>query len=157
MSIERGLSQQESKENLPSEINIYVVEKTKTHEDHVTKQGFGYSTPLKSPQKLSRFVWEGKLYQSQSRKDYLGSSMSKEDIERLAENFALNYRDHLNPDLQKMGQSSYSLKFEPSEEIIRKFKEQHGEGTTIRGLNSEEQKRFMEAFRKANEEATKKK
>lgn len=164
MSIERGPSQQENQENLPSEIDIYVVEEMKTHKDTVTDQGFGYSTPLESPQKSSRFVWEGKLQPSeherqnpQSREGYAGSSMSHDDIERLAENFSYNYRTHLNPDLQKRGESSYSLKFEPSEEVIRKFKEQHGENATIRGLNAEEQERFMDAFRKANEEATKKK
>ena len=164
MSIERGHSQQESQENLPSEIDIYVVEEVKTHKDNVTDQGFGYSTPLESPQKSSRFVWEGKLQPSeherknpQSRENYAGSSMSQDDIEKLAQNFAYNYRSHQNPDLQKAGQNSYSLKFEPSEEVMRKFKEQHGEGVTIRGLNAEEQKIFMDAFRKANEEATKKK
>jgi hypothetical protein len=83
--------------------------------------------------------------------------MSQDDIEKLAQNFADNYRQRQNPDLQKKGESSYSLKFEPSEEVIRKFKERHGENATLRGLNAEEQKRFMDAFRKANEEATKKK
>lgn len=164
MSIERGPSQQETQENLPSEISIYVVEETKTHKDNVTDQGFGYGAPLESPQKSSRFVWEGKLQPSeyerqnpQLRENYAGSSMSQDDIEKLAQNFAYNYRTHQNPDLQKAGQSSYSLAFEPSEEVIRKFKEQHGENAVMRGLNAEEQKRFMDAFRKANEEATKKK
>ncbi len=164
MSIERGPSQQENQENLPSEIDIYVVEEMKTHTDNITEQGFGYSSPLETPQKQTRYAWEGKLQATeyerknpQSREGYVGDSMSQDDIEKLAQNFAYNYRTCQNPDLQKSGESSYSLKFEPSEEVIRKFKEQHGENATIRGLNAEEQKRFMDAFRKANKEATKKK
>jgi len=167
MSIERVPSQQESQENFPLEIDIYVVEEVRTHKDTVTEQGFGYSTPLKYPEKLSHFAWRGRLQpteyerrnpqSSKSSQGYTESMMSQDDIEMLAVNFAHNYRTRQNPDLQERGESSYLLKFEPSEKIIKEFEERRGQGSTIRGLNLEEQKIFMDAFRKANEEATKKK
>lgn len=168
---EKGASQQdlakegkENKEIIPSEIHIFAIEHTETTKDTVTKQGFGYSSPLESPQTKTFYHWEGKLNPTefertypQGKEGYVGSSMADEDIEGLAENFAARYRETQNPELQKRGESSYSLKFEPSENVARKTEAAHGKEARVRGLTQDEHRKFMDAFSRANQEATKNK
>jgi len=154
----------EAREDLPSEINLYVVEQTKTHEDAVTERGSGYSSELKAPQRESNYFWEGELQPSEferknpnPQKGIGKSSMSQGDIEKLAQGFAYNYRERQNPDLSARGESSYFLKFNPSPETLRGLREKYGEGVVVRGFNVDEQRRFDAAFREANAAAQREK
>lgn len=167
---ERGPSpggQQErkdSREDLPSEVHVYVVELAISHADTVSQQGFGHSTPLAVPERRITYNWKGKLHSTtfershpQSREGYTGSSNAHADIAELARNFAYNYRERQNPDLEKQGSPSYTLQFGPPEEVAQKVKEQYGDGAIVRGLTAVEQKAFMNAFQEANIEVAKEK
>lgn len=141
-----------------STINIYATESTRTHMSHVTKQGFGVSTPLDKPQTEIYYHWNGKLHPTelqrrhpQSRDTYVSSSNAHADLEALAQNFAHNYRETSNPDLQREGKPSYALSFEPSKALKKAMEEQ---GIKYRHLTQEEQDKFMEAFLEANKRAT---
>ncbi len=164
MSIEDSLLKQESREDVPAEISIYAIEETVTHSHTHTDHGHGYSTPLESPQKLIHFKWEGKLHPTEfqrrhpeSREGYSGSSSSHQDLETLARSFAHNYRERQNPNLKKLGKSSYTLGFNPPENIVESRTREFGKTFSFRALSLEEQERFMNAFRDANEEAVNKK
>lgn len=49
----------ESRENLPTEVSIYAVNWTQTHEDRVSPQGFGSTRELEKPIQHTEFAWEG--------------------------------------------------------------------------------------------------
>ncbi|OGV97582.1 hypothetical protein A2W24_06085 [Microgenomates group bacterium RBG_16_45_19] len=149
-----------------SKINIFAIDDkvTKTHEDHVTKQGFGYSSPLAKPEvsESTHYRWEGELHPNAaervSRPDYVSSSNVRDSIEALAENFAQNYRDRQDPVLQQRGEASYSLQFQPTQEQIDELMKTNPDvARVVRGLKPEEQETFMNAFRKANKVAAGKK
>lgn len=148
--------------NRPSTVNIFAIEDktTKTHEDHVTKQGFGYSTPLATPEvsESTYYKWQGRLHpnpaQRASKPEGFQSSNVRDSLEELAENFAQNYRDRQDPVLQQRGQASYSLEFQPTQDQIEELRKANPDvARVVRGLNQEEQKRFMAAFQKANQAA----
>jgi len=150
----------------PSIINIYAVEDTvtKTHDDHVTRQGFGYSSPLAQPQITNEtfYRWQGRLQPNAAEQTTnpqgVESSNSRSSIEELAENFAQNYRDRQDPVLQKKGDTSYSLQFQPTQAQLTELMKTNAEvARVIRALNPDEQRRFMEAFHEANKASVQKK
>jgi len=144
---------QESKENLTSTINVYAIETTKTEENFVSKQGFGHTEKLKSPQRSVSYHWEGKLHNQ--TEDYVGSSGGRDSIEDLAENFSDNYMTHQNPKLKNEGKPSYGFSFTPPQEAEKQYS--GGKTVRVRGLSGEEQERFLEAFKKANKKAVERK
>jgi hypothetical protein len=124
-------------------INVFAVEQTLTQEDHVTKQGFGYTSPLKEPRKSIYFSWNGKLHGSE--KNVVSTSGGGQTVQAAAEHFSPVYRSHLNPDAIKAGVSSYRFDFTPPKNTDQKG---------ARALDAAEKGLFLEAFRAANEEAT---
>jgi len=149
-----------------STINIFAIEDktTKTHEDHVTKQGFGYSSPLARPEvsESTYYRWQGRLHpiaaQRATNPEGVQSSNSRGSLEELAENFAQNYRDRQDPVLQQQNEASYSLQFQPTKEQLEELRKANQDvARVVRGLNPEEQKRFMDSFLKANKAAVGKK
>jgi hypothetical protein len=149
-----------------SAINIFAIDDkvTRTHEDHVTQQGFGYSSPLAKPEvtKSTYYRWEGRLHPNAAERttnpEGTQSLNVRDSLEELAENFAQNYRDRQDPVLQQRGEASYSLQFQPTQEQIYELKKTSPDvARVVRGLNQEEQEKFMAAFRKANQAAAQKK
>lgn len=141
----------------PREIRIYAYEHVITHRDHVTKQGFGGSTPLESPIKRKYYDWKGNLWPSDferknpKSKRAISSLSTRETVEELARNFSRNYLGHLDPELERKGEASYTLIFEPTEEIITDLRGRRF--TKVRSLTPEERDKFMEAFKKENQAA----
>lgn len=139
-----------------STINIFAIQDTKTYEDRVTKQGFGVSTPLATPQESTYYRWQGRLHPNPAERttqpEGTQSSNIRDSLEELAENFAHNYRDRQDPVLQQRGEASYSLQFQPTQEQIEELKKTNPDvARVVRGLTQEEQERFMTAFKKANQ------
>lgn len=146
----------------PHTINIFAINDkfTQTTEDHVSAQGFGYSSPLETPVEHNdtRYWWEGQLHNNLLNPDGQ-SSNSNDSLTALAQNFADQYRSHLDLALQKLGLASYSLQFQPTEKQIEAMMKNANQGVTriVRGLSPEEQTRFMDAFQNANKNAAKNK
>ncbi|MGD0576658.1 MAG: hypothetical protein ABSA74_01105 [Candidatus Staskawiczbacteria bacterium] len=153
--IKEGSARQErseEKENLPSEISIYATQETITDEGMATPKGYPYSRKLEKPQTRTTYHWEGPIFLEPGKTPY--SSMGKAEIDDLAENFANNYRIHQNPELQKRGESSYSLKFGAPEKTIEEMKKKYPSGRiSFRDLTPKEQDEFLEAFQKDNQRA----
>ena len=82
-------------------------------------------------------------------------------IEELADNFAIHYRDTQSSRLQASGLPSYSLVFTPPAEALARAIESNtipnSPQEKIRPLTELEQKGFMKAFTSANEKASTKK
>jgi len=161
-----GQEGKESREDITSDIYIYVTEHEATTVNRATKKGFYYSTPLETPWKSISYNWVGYLHPSaferenpSTREGYSVSRNRRDDLVALAENFSLNYLERQSPELQKKGEASYRFSWQPDEETLaesQKYGESLGHKNTIRGLTQAEQKQFIEAFLKANKEAVKK-
>lgn len=146
-----------------STIAVFAIEDlvTKTSEDHVTAQGFGYSSPLETPQQSNSITcrWEGMIHPTPLQEQKMVKAYNVRDtIQELAANFAQHYRDHSDATLQAQGEPSYALSFVPTEEQIAELMQTNPDvQRVVRGLKPEEQAAFMLAFSKANSEALKQK
>lgn len=145
-----------------SSINVFAIEDliTKTSEDHVTGQGFGFSSPLEKPveTKSISYRWEGMIHpndlQKASSPEMIKAYNARESLTELAENFADQYRSHQDSELQAKGESSYALQFQPTQEQIAELMQTNADvQRLVRGLNEEEQVAFTLAFTKSNEAA----
>lgn len=148
----------------PLTINVFAIEdkRTKTHEDNITKQGFGYSTPLDKPEisESTYYKWQGRLHpitaehgvNAKGDQSYIGSSNVRDSIEELAANLAQNCRDRQDLVLQGQGKDSYSLQLEPTQEQINELKKTTNSDVArvVRALKPEEQKKFLDAFHQAS-------
>jgi hypothetical protein len=135
----------EFKEDLTNRpIYIYVVETQHRHENHVTKQGFGFSQ--EAPQKTNlRYVWEGRLFGMPSDTK---SSMSHSTVGDLAKNFAEAYRQH-QPQ-KSITTTSYEFRFTAPPDGHGPQATDADSEVIIRDLTLEEQAVFVEAFRRDN-------
>lgn len=144
--------------NEPSTIRVValVTNFLKTQEDHVTAQGFGYSSPLEKPVQVNEtaYKWEGLLHPNaaerqapKSREGYRGASNIKNSVTELAENFAQNADQRQNPTLQLSGKDSYTFNFEPlvTEDAVKTLPDH----TKMRALDSQEQDAFLRAYEEA--------
>lgn len=147
------------KEAEPLKINIYALEETVTTEDRVSKQGFGTSRPLENPVKNIYYRWEGKLFSPNDDGSVGESSNVREDIVALAQNFADNYRNHLDPDKLKKKEATYLFSFEPGTTGKKLAESNRGFGkeSRVRDLTQQEQEIFNNAFIADNKEAAQKK
>ena len=143
----------------PSIIHIYAIDTTQTTADHVTAQGFGYSSPLKQPIHHTSYRWEGSLHPNEyernnpkSREGYQGAFNVRDTLPSLAENFAEQYRSRQDPVLQTASKSSYLLEFEPPPEDKNAPIKFNPEGTP-RKLTLTEQNLFIKEFQDANRKA----
>lgn len=139
----------EKRENLPNAIAIYAKDIMIISKDSITRQGFGISQKLTSPETTIVYVWEGKLHptqresaQKQGIEDYSSSSYSNKSLNQLAQNLASNLFQRRNSALARENKPSYKLEFTPpSKDPITE------EGITIRGLSPEEEKMFLQYYR----------
>jgi hypothetical protein len=130
----------------------------KTHTDEVTDQGFGISTPLPTPETVNStlYRWRGHLHPDTETTVFSTCPTP----ETLAENFALNSQDRQRPDLAKQGLPSYLFDYTPPEDQFTELTSARPDFANpdvlrvVRGLNEDEQKRFMAALAKANRTAS---
>jgi hypothetical protein len=143
-------------------VNVFAIEDltTKTSEDHVTGQGFGYSSPLEKPMQSNQvaYRWEGMIHptalQAKSKPEMIRAYNVRDTLQELAENFAQQYREHQDSLLQANGESSYAIQFAPTQEQVAELLETSAQvQRVVRGLKPDEQEAFMSAFAKANAEA----
>lgn len=148
MSHEGGSSPE--RQEKPGIVYLYAIDSVQTTQDSVTRQGFGYSSPLKKPIATTRFAWDGILYPTEMDKSMpdrahgVRTGAVREKVEDLALGFADQYR-RTKPTAGPAYQlTSSSL---PSKPMFA------GTGT-LRTLTETEHDQFMDAFRRANEAAT---
>lgn len=159
-----SLEGRESKENLPTEVSIYAVNWTQTHEDRMSPQGFGSTSELPEPIQHTEYAWEGDFRArpgeaSTKNPNYKEGLYSlgdqQESMEKTADNLSWHYLLRGNPELDKQGKASFNFNFSLSEQILAEQKSgqrDYGEGRTLRSLTPTEQEKFLEAFREANKQ-----
>lgn len=153
---------QESRENLPTEVSIYAVNWTQTHEDRISPQGFGSTRELNPPVQHTEYAWEGDFRalkneanpKDPSYKDGLYTLYDQqESMKKSADNLSWQYLLRGNPKLDNQSKPSFTFKFSLSEQILKEKesgKRDYGEGRTLRPLAPSEQDKFLELFREAN-------
>jgi hypothetical protein len=127
----------------PFKIRVYAKVTTRTAEDHVSPQGFGWSTPLGKPEMSNSYIWEGKLHGQRS--DVTTPYNSLGSLEELAQNLALNLKGHQSPQHTQAGAPAYSITFDVEEkEESRQYSK-----TLVRRLTLVEEMTFNRLLEKA--------
>ena len=127
----------------PNQINVYARQVTETMSHHITRQGFGYSSPLEHAETNITYIWEGKLHGQ--RKDVVGSSNFRGNLDDLAQNLVLNIRGNPSPQHNSAGMPAYRIGYEVDESR----QEQGSSSVETRALTPAEQWAFSVAFEKA--------
>jgi hypothetical protein len=125
----------------PYTVYAFVVITRKTHQDVVTKQGFGYSTPLKSPTGSIRYEWRLPF----DEKKNFGASNSKQTIEDAAQNLSDNYMTGFG---NRLPRDKYSMVLNFA--IPGFASEEKKDGEILRALTTKEQDLFLDAFQAEN-------
>ncbi|KKP33083.1 MAG: hypothetical protein A2312_01395 [Candidatus Staskawiczbacteria bacterium RIFOXYB2_FULL_32_9] len=153
---EAEVSEAEGDETEPKlgEVYVYAVEETRREESHVTRQGFGYSTPLEKPETEIRFAYSGQFYtpEAQRRQGWTGGARNaRENLKSLAISFSENYlRSRGNEEKETGKKTDFTFKFDPAPDTE---KGSYSNERKSRSLTPEEQEEFLEAFREANKES----
>ena len=124
-------------------VTVYAVETVRTMEDHVTKQGFGYSTPLEKPETTVTYNWQTQLHGQ--RPEVIGAGNTRESLSELAENLAMNVKTYPSQPHNQAGIPAYSLSYQ----VERKEAGNDDSKSITRPLTSVEQLLFSGAFQKA--------
>ena len=119
-------------------VSVYAIERFKTHEEHITGHGAGYSVLLDMPTTSTTYHWEvhpnGKVS---------GCSNARESLTELAGNLSFNYKAGFGENNPKR-KATITLLFVP--EVAPNL----SEGQRLRMLTPDEQITFYNAFKQAN-------
>ncbi|MBI2582086.1 hypothetical protein HYV87_03100 [Candidatus Woesearchaeota archaeon] len=127
----------------PNVVTVYAVETTRTKEDHVSRLGFGYSSPLEKPETTVTYDWQTQLHGQ--RPEVIGNGNTRESLSELAENLAMNVKANPSQPHNQAGIPAYSLSYQ----VERKEVEYGGSKSINKPLTPVEQLLFSGAFQKA--------
>jgi hypothetical protein len=119
-------------------VSVYAIEGIKSHEEHITGHGSGYSVLLDMPTTSTTYHWEvhpnGKMS---------GCSNARESLTELADNLSFNYKAGFGENNPKR-KATIILLFVP--EVAPNL----SEGQRLRMLTPDEQIIFYNVFKQAN-------
>jgi len=125
----------------PNVVTVYAVETVRTMKDHVTEQGFGYSSPLEKPETTVKYSWQTNLHKPGVKTGNYGNS-----LDELAQNLAMNVKATPSQPHNQAGIPFYSISYDMERKEINGISK-----SVIRPLTLFEQLLFSGAFRKALE------
>lgn len=125
-------------------VSVYAQVFTRTHQSFVTKQGFGYSSPLKDPVREISFHYEATW--PVDARGVSGSSRAMGDLSELAENFAFDYYRFPKSEAEPV-----HIDFNPTDKALRSSAHISDGVAELRALTPPEQELFLTTFRQTNE------
>ena len=131
-------------------VSVFAVESVRTASDNITDGGFGYSTPLDTPERSTLFIVKGSFYTAPDKDDQR-VAIPRDNVESLARSFSEKYMRQQDP-TQEPGKT-YTLITTPSDADKAEYSSRNDSETrTVRALSEQELSVFIETFQKHNQE-----
>lgn len=131
-------------------VSVFAVDSVRTQRDSITDGGFGYSTPLDTPERSTVFIVKGSFYTAPDKDDQR-VAIPRDTIESLAKSFSEKYMRQQDP-TQAPGKT-YTLVTTPTDADKAEYSSRNGSETrTVRALSEQEFSVFIATFQEHNRE-----